>query len=149
MVDIYNFTLKDFKGQAFNLSDYKGKVIIVVNVASKCGLSNSSYGRMKTILDEHKEVVFILCPCKQFMNQEYDHPDEIARYVSEKLAIEKKNIESSASLEVEHVKDIKRVILTEPVEVRGGTIHPLFDFLTRQKGGWLTNSIKWNFSSFL
>ncbi|OQS53898.1 GPX2 [Ecytonucleospora hepatopenaei] len=149
MKNIYDFEMRDYKGKTFSFKQFKGMVIIVVNVASKCGLSNSSYERMKTIYHEHQNVIFVLCPCKQFLNQEHDHPEDIADFVSDKMGIKKENISSSTDIQHQHVKEIKRVILTEPIQVKGEHIHPVYEFLTNEKGGWLTNSIKWNFSSFL
>ena len=61
MSKIYDFDMKDYKGKTFSFKQFEGMVIIVVNVASKCGLSNTSYERMKTIYHEHQNVVLILC----------------------------------------------------------------------------------------
>ncbi|XP_047956200.1 probable glutathione peroxidase 4 [Salvia hispanica] len=69
---IHEFTLKDNKGNDVNLSSYKGKVSLVVNVASKCGFTNSNYTQLTELHLKYKDKGFeiLAFPCNQFLNQE-------------------------------------------------------------------------------
>ncbi|ORD94846.1 hypothetical protein ECANGB1_2784 [Enterospora canceri] len=151
---IYAFRLRDYRNNEFNLGLFRNKVIIIVNVASKCGLSETSYRKIKETLDRHRnQVVFVLCPCKQFLKQEHDDPNEISQFVESKLRGHYEHVEgvaeSNISVEKEVITEKTNVVLTETIHVRGSNIDPLFDFLISKKGGFITNTIKWNFSSFL
>ncbi|GAU31522.1 hypothetical protein TSUD_332980 [Trifolium subterraneum] len=69
---IYEFTVKDAKGKDVNLSSYKGKVLIVVNVASKCGFTNVNYTQLTELYNKYKDkgLEILAFPCNQFLNQE-------------------------------------------------------------------------------
>ena len=152
---LYDFELVDFRGNSFTLDKFRNKVIIIVNVASKCGLSETSYKRMHTILKEHGDkVILLLCPCKQFLNQEFATMDETVKFIQKHLDINNYKNVSNLTVNSDETRSNgpvlpKNVILTEALHVKGSHIDPLFDYLTNEKGGFITKSIKWNFSSFL
>lgn len=155
---VFDFKLKDYRGNEFSLDVFKGKVMIIVNVASKCGLSETSYRKMKEILDVHKnKVVLVLCPCKQFLNQEHDDIADIAKFVQSKLEghysketpLAGEEQDDNIKIGSDTINSDINVVLTEALHVKGSNIDPLFAFMINEKGGWLTNSIKWNFSSFI
>ena len=78
---IYNFNLLDNKGDEVSLSDYKGKVILIVNTASKCGFTDQ-YSGMQSLYDEFKErgLVILALPCNQFGGQEPGSNAEIQSF---------------------------------------------------------------------
>ncbi|KAL6121566.1 hypothetical protein NUSPORA_01491 [Nucleospora cyclopteri] len=140
---LYDFKLKDCFGKKIDLNLYKGKAIIIVNVASKCGLAEKSYNKLRKIKETYpSEVVIILCPCKQFLSQEHDKLDKVIEFVDHKLGT---NIKEQQNLSQEK----QTVILTEVIEVKGSNMHPLYGFLIKEQTGFITNNIKWNFSVFL
>uniref|UniRef100_A0A915C2I9 Glutathione peroxidase n=1 Tax=Parascaris univalens TaxID=6257 RepID=A0A915C2I9_PARUN len=128
---VYQFTVLDADGKEVSLDKYRGKVLLIVNVASHCGLTNSNYHQMKILFDKYRSQGFEIAafPCNQFAGQEPD--DEIL------------------------IKDfIKKTFDFEPdlyakINVNGVDEHPLFTYLKHQQGGTIIDAIKWNFTKFL
>lgn len=127
---VYEYSVKDINGQEVNLSQYKGKVLLIVNVASKCGFT-PQYKGLEELFEEYKgEVVVLGFPCNQFGKQEPGDAEEIKNFCS-------------------LTYDVK-FPLFEKIDVNGSHAHPLYQFLKSEKAGLLgTEAIKWNFTKFL
>ena len=127
---VYEYSAKDINGKEINLSQYKGKVLLIVNEASKCGFT-PQYKGLEEIFEEYKgEVVVLGFPCNQFGAQEAGNAEEIKNFCS-------------------LTYDVK-FPLFEKIDVNGANAHPLYEFLKEAKPGLLgTEGIKWNFTKFL
>ena len=127
---IYDFKVKDINGDEIALSKFAGKVLLIVNVASKCGFT-PQYKGLEEIYEKFKgEVVVLGFPCNQFGHQEPGNADEIKNFCSLNY-------------------DVK-FPLFEKIDVNGANAHPLYGFLKESKPGLLgTEAIKWNFTKFL
>ncbi|VDM76260.1 unnamed protein product [Strongylus vulgaris] len=128
---IYDFTVKDADGKEVSLSKYKGQVVIVVNVASKCGFTNNHYTELKKLQDKYYDQGLRIAafPCNQFGGQE-------------------------PSCEVDIMKFVKETFDYEPdlyakIDVNGANADPFWTFLKTERGGTLIDAIKWNFTKFL
>ncbi|CAH9061444.1 unnamed protein product [Cuscuta epithymum] len=128
---VYDFTVKNAKGEDVELSAYKGKVLLIVNVASQCGLTNSNYGELKTLYEQYKDkgLEILAFPCNQFAGQEPGTDEEILETACTRFKAE--------------------FPIFGKVDVNGKGAAPLYQFLKASKGGFLGNDIKWNFSKFL
>ncbi|XP_010522194.1 PREDICTED: probable glutathione peroxidase 2 [Tarenaya hassleriana] len=128
---VYDFTVKDIGGNDVSLSDYKGKVLLVVNVASKCGLTGSNYKELNVLYDKYKEqgLEILAFPCNQFLGQEPGTNEEIQQTVCTKFKAE--------------------FPIFDKVDVNGKNTAPLYKFLKAEKGGVLIAALKWNFTKFL
>lgn len=129
-MNVYDFSAKLNNGREQKLSAYEGKVLLIVNTASKCGLT-PQYKGLQGLYAKFKKRGFELLafPCDQFGRQEPGTNDEIQSFCEVNYGIE--------------------FPLFAKVEVNGEGAHPLFQFLKSQKGGLLGNGIKWNFTKFL
>jgi glutathione peroxidase len=127
---VFDFSVKDINGQDITLSQYKGKFLLIVNVASKCGFT-PQYSGLEQLSEELKENLVVLgFPCNQFGGQEPGDAEEIKKFCSLNY-------------------DVK-FPLFQKVEVNGTNAAPLYQFLKSQKPGLLgTEAIKWNFTKFL
>ena len=127
---VFDFTVKDINGQDVNLSQYKGKFLLIVNVASKCGFT-PQYKGLEELFEELKDHVVVLgFPCNQFGAQEPGDADEIKNFCS-------------------LTYDVK-FPLFDKIDVNGANAAPLYQFLKSEKPGLLgTEAIKWNFTKFL
>ena len=127
---VYDFTVKNIDGKEVDLSQYKGKFLLIVNVASKCGFT-PQYKGLDELAEELKDQVVVLgFPCNQFGKQEPGNAEEIKNFCS-------------------LTYDVK-FPLFEKIEVNGGNAAPLYQFLKQEKPGFLgTGMIKWNFTKFL
>ncbi|KAJ0528827.1 putative glutathione peroxidase [Helianthus annuus] len=87
---VHDFTVKDSTGKDVNLSIYKGKVLLIVNVASKCGLTNSNYTQLTEIYRKYKDRGFeiLAFPCNQFLQQEPGTIEETVQFVCERFKAE-------------------------------------------------------------
>nr|AGT80153.1 glutathione peroxidase [Ipomoea trifida]GLL48528.1 glutathione peroxidase [Ipomoea trifida] len=128
---VYDFTVKDPKGNDVNLGDYKGKVLLIVNVASECGLTNSNYTELNQIYQSYKDkgLEILAFPCNQFGSQEPGTNEDILQRACTRFKAE--------------------FPIFEKVDVNGSNAAPLYKFLKASKGGLFGDSIKWNFSKFL
>ncbi|KAJ7952323.1 Glutathione peroxidase [Quillaja saponaria] len=127
----YDFTVKDAKGNDVQLNDYKGKVLLIVNVASQCGLTNSNYTELNQVYDKYKShgLEILAFPCNQFGAQEPGSNEEIVEFACTRFKAE--------------------FPIFDKVDVNGDKAAPLYKFLKSSKGGLFGDSIKWNFSKFL
>lgn len=129
-MNIYDFIVKDAKGNDVNLSEYKGKVLLVVNTAIKCGLA-PQYKELQEIYLKYKDKGFEILdfPCNQFANQSPGSDEEISKYCTGRLGITFK--------------------LFSKIDVNGENASPLYKWLKQQKSGIGGDKIKWNFTKFL
>ncbi|AVP96636.1 glutathione peroxidase [Ahniella affigens] len=128
---LYDITATDIDGQEHQLSEFKGKAMLVVNVASKCGFT-PQYKGLEDMYRRHKEegLVVLGFPCDQFGHQEPGDADEIKNFCS-------------------LTYDVSFPMFSK-VEVNGDQAHPLYQHLKKEAKGVLgTESIKWNFTKFL
>jgi glutathione peroxidase len=131
MATAYDFSARDIQGQEKSLDDYRGKVLLVVNVASKCGFT-PQYAGLEKLWRQYRErgLVVLGFPCDQFGHQEPGDEAEIQNFCS-------------LTYDVDFPMFAK-------VEVNGGGAHPLWKWLKDEKGGLLgIGAIKWNFTKFL
>ncbi|KAJ8526914.1 hypothetical protein K7X08_029391 [Anisodus acutangulus] len=128
---VYDFTVKDAKGNDVDLSIYKGKALIIVNVASQCGLTNSNYTDMTELYRKYKDqgLEILAFPCNQFGGQEPGSIEDIQQMVCTRFKAE--------------------YPIFDKVDVNGDNAAPLYKFLKSSKGGFFGDGIKWNFSKFL
>ena len=128
-------TLSDFSAAAIDgtdtdLSQYDGKVVLVVNTASQCGFTGQ-YKGLQQLQDTYADqgLVVLGFPCDQFGNQEPGSEAEISDFCEKNFGV--------------------TFPLFSKVDVNGDDAHPLFDWLKDSKGGLLGSKIKWNFTKFL
>ena len=128
---IHEFTVKDARGNDVDLSQYQGKVLLIVNVASQCGLTNSNYTELAQLYEKYKEqgLEILAFPCNQFGSQEPGTNEEIQQFVCTRFKAE--------------------YPIFDKVEVNGSNANPIYKFLKSNKGGLFGDSIKWNFTKFL
>ncbi|CAO2819895.1 unnamed protein product [Amaranthus hypochondriacus] len=128
---IHDFVVKDARGNDVDLSIYKGKGLLIVNVASQCGLSNSNYTEMAQLYEKYKDkgLEILAFPCNQFGNQEPGSNEEIMEFACTRFKAE--------------------YPIFDKVEVNGSNAAPIYKFLKSSKGGLLGDGIKWNFTKFL
>ena len=127
---IYDFSINTCTGDSKALEDYRGKVLLIVNTASKCGFT-PQYEGLQALHDKYQEqgLVTIAMPCNQFGAQEPGSDATIQEFW--------------------HVNYGLRFPVMAKVDVNGSDQHPLYRYLTKQAGGLITDSIKWNFTKFL
>lgn len=127
---IYDFSATLNNGKDKKLSAYKGKVLLIVNTASRCG-NTPQYAGLQELYDKYKDRGFeiLAFPCNQFGHQEPGSDDEIKSFCETRFGVE--------------------FPLFSKIEVNGDDAHPLYKFLKSEKGGLLGDSIKWNFTKFL
>lgn len=126
----YDFEVKDIDGKAVKLEAYKGKVVLVVNLASACGFT-PQYTELEELYKKFGKQGLVVAgfPCNQFGKQEPGPNSEIKKFAKTKYNV--------------------TFPLFSKVDVNGPEADPVFDYLKSQKGGLLNNDIKWNFSKFL
>jgi len=127
----YDFSAKSITGEEVPISSYKGKVVLVVNVASECGFTPQYKGLEKLYKTYHKQGFEILgFPSNQFGGQEPGTHKEIQTFCKVKFGV--------------------TFPLFEKIDVNGEHTHPLYTFLKSEATGFLgSESIKWNFTKFL
>lgn len=129
-MSFYDFKINKPNGQKLDLINYKGKLILIVNTATKCGLSPQFKG-LEELHQKYKDkgLVVLGFPCAQFLNQEPESNDTVEK-----------------ACEINYGVTFQ---LTEKIDVNGTNTHPIFKFLKKEKGGFLGSRIKWNFTKFL
>jgi len=127
---MYDFSAKIITGQEVQLSKFKGKVCLVVNVASAWGLTDQNYKELVTVYNQYKSRGFevLAFPCNQFGGQEPGTDAEIKSFAQKYGA---------------------KFPLFSKIEVNGNGTHPLYKFLKDSQKEFLGNDIKWNFAKFL
>ncbi len=130
MTQVYDFSLNSLHGEPINFSSFKGKVILLVNTASKCGFT-PQYEDLEAIHTRYKDegLVVIGVPCNQFGHQEPGDAQSIAEGCLSDYGVD--------------------FLITEKLDVNGAKRHPLFSYLCDALPGVLSNNIKWNFTKFL
>lgn len=128
---IYDITVKDIRGDDIKLSEYAGKVLLIVNVASKCGLTSSNYKELNVLYEKYKEkgLEILAFPCNQFAGQEPGSNEDIQETVCSRFKAE--------------------FPIFYKIDVNGKDAAPVYKYLKSQKGGFLGDGIKWNFTKFL
>ncbi len=126
----YELEAKKLNGGLVSMEEYRGKTIIVVNTASKCGLTPQYEGLEKLYQDYKDQGLIILgFPCNQFGNQEAGNSDEIQEFCQINYGVS--------------------FPMFEKIEVNGENTHPIFKYLKSKLGGLLGSKIKWNFTKFV
>jgi len=129
--NIYQFSAKDHAGETIELSNYKNKVMLIVNTASDCGFTKQYVG-LQNLYQKHQAqgLEVLAFPCNQFKQQEKGSNEEIKQFCDLRFNI--------------------KFPLFGKVDVNGDNTHPLFSFLKTQAPGILgSKGIKWNFTKFL
>ncbi|CAI0476305.1 unnamed protein product [Linum tenue] len=129
---VYDFTVKDAKGNDVSLSFYKGKVVLIVNVASKCvyeNLDDTSVTHCSRSWEESAGLEVLAFPCNQFGDEEPGNNEEIADFVCTRFKSE--------------------FPIFDKIEVNGEDASPLYKFLKTGKWGIFGDDIQWNFGKFL
>ncbi|WP_299224387.1 glutathione peroxidase [uncultured Psychroserpens sp.] len=127
---IYNIEINTIDGKPLNFSDFKGKYMLIVNVASKCGFT-SQYKALQDLYNTHKEKLIVIgVPCNQFGNQEPGDAETITSFCKINYGV--------------------TFPITEKVDVKGTNQHPLYAWLTQKlKNGVKNSKVKWNFQKYI
>lgn len=127
---IYDFKVNDNLGKKISLENYKGKTLIIVNTASKCGLT-PQFEDLEFLYKKYKNENFEILgfPCNQFAKQELNSNDEIQEFCQLNYGVTFK--------------------VFDKINVNGKNAHPLYKYLKKEKSGIFGGSIKWNFTKFL
>ena len=128
---IFDFEVVDINGKKVSLNTYKGKVLVFVNVASKCGLT-PQYKELEALYQKYRDrgLVILGFPCNQFGAQEPGSEAEIAQFCSLEYAV--------------------TFPMFSKIDVNGANVAPLYAYLKSNAKGILgTEAIKWNFTKFL
>ena len=128
---IYDFIMNDIDGNPIALKNYKGKVVMIINVASKCGFTKQ-YKGLQAIYSKFKNEGFVILgfPANNFLRQEPGSNSEIKEFCSLKYGVE--------------------FPMFSKISVKGKKIHPLYKFLTgKETNPGFPGKIKWNFEKFI
>ncbi len=130
MTNVHDFQATTIDGEAKSLADYRGRVMLITNVASKCGVT-PQYAGLEKLYETYEDrgLVVLGFPCDQFGHQEPGDEAEIANFCS-------------------LTYDVKFPMFSK-IDVNGSGAHPLYQWLKSQKAGLLGGRIKWNFTKFL
>ena len=130
MASVYDFTMKDVHGKDVSLSEFKGKVLLIVNTATGCGFT-PQYEGLQKLYDTYKDkgLEILDFPCNQFAHQAPGTDAEIVSFCKMKYNVSFKQFSK--------------------IEVNGKNQAPLYEYLKSQKGGVMGSRIKWNFTKFL
>ena len=128
--NFYQFSAKSLQGKEISMAEYKGKVILVVNTASKCGLT-PQYEGLETLFEKYKGkgLVILGFPCNQFGNQEPGTEKEISEGCLVNYGVS--------------------FPMFSKIEVNGENAHPIYKYLKGKLHGFFGKNIKWNFAKFL
>lgn len=126
----YDFKAKKMNGQEVSMKEYEGKVVLVVNTASKCGFTPQFEG-LEELYKEYKDkgVEILGFPCNQFANQDKGSNEEINQFCKLNYGV--------------------TFTMFQKIDVNGEDAHPLYKFLRKEAKGLLNDKIKWNFTKFL
>jgi glutathione peroxidase len=131
IMSLYDIPVRTITGEESTLEPYRGRVVLVVNVASKCGFT-PQYEGLETLYRKHKDAGLVVLgfPCNQFLWEEPGDETAIRSFCSTKYAV--------------------TFPMFAKVDVNGPTTHPLYQYLKSRKRGLLgTRAVKWNFTKFL
>lgn len=129
-MSVYEFTVKNASGEDVSMSDFAGKVLLIVNTASRCGFT-PQYEGLEALQQQYSEQGFTVIgfPCNQFGNQEPGSNEEIQEFCS---------LTYKTTFPV-----------MGKIDVNGRSADPLYKYMKKQKSGVMGSTIKWNFSKFL
>ncbi len=129
-MSFYDYSAVKITGGKISMEEYRDKVVLVVNTASRCGFT-PQYKGLQSLYDEYKDKGFEILgfPCNQFAHQEPKSNAEISNFCSINYGV--------------------TFTIFEKIEVNGDKTHPLYQFLKNEKTGILGSRIKWNFTKFL
>ncbi|SFZ91368.1 glutathione peroxidase [Flaviramulus basaltis] len=127
---IYDISINALNGKPINLADFKGKHLLFVNVASKCGFT-SQYKELQELHETYKDKLQIIgLPCNQFGGQEPGDAKAIESFCEVNYGV--------------------TFLITEKIDVKGKNQHPLYTWLTQKvNNGKIDSSVKWNFQKYL
>ncbi|MCC6370759.1 MAG: glutathione peroxidase [Bacteroidia bacterium] len=128
---IYSFTANNIGGQPVSFESFKGKKLLLVNTASKCGLT-PQYEQLEELYKEYKDkgLVIIGFPSNDFAHQEPGNNKDIAEFCVRNYGVS--------------------FLMMEKISVKGDSIHPIYEWLTSKKlNGVLNSQVKWNFQKYL
>lgn len=129
-MSIYDYVVKDKEGKEVSLSNYRGKVLLIVNTATGCGFTPQFEG-LQDLYEKYQDKGFEILdfPCNQFGNQAPGSDEEITDFCNSRYGI--------------------TFTQFAKIEVNGAGEDPLYTYLKSQKGGVMGSKIKWNFTKFL
>jgi len=130
-MSIYDFEVKTISGETITMDTFKNKLLLIVNVASKCGFTNQ-YEGLEALYQKYKDKGFVILgfPCNQFLAQEPLSEDEIKSFCSINYGV--------------------TFPMFAKIDVNGENAHPLYKYLKEAQKGLLgSEAIKWNFTKFL
>jgi len=129
-MSFYDLTVNAIDGKAMNMADYKGKYVLCVNVASKCGYT-PQYEDLENLYAQYQgKLVIIGFPCNQFLGQEPGTSEEIVTFCQKNYGV--------------------TFPLTEKIDVKGKNQHGIYQWLTQKSlNGVADGNVKWNFHKFL
>lgn len=129
-MSVYAFSARTIAGEEKSLSDYDGRVLLIVNTASRCGFT-PQYRELQQLYEAYRNrgLEILAFPCNQFANQEPGSEEEIQKFCEANYNV--------------------TFPLFSKVKVKGPDAHPLFKYLTEKSPGVLGKEIKWNFTKFL
>ncbi|MCL6217880.1 glutathione peroxidase [Zunongwangia pacifica] len=128
---IYQFKVENINGETFDLNSLKGKKVMIVNTASKCGFT-PQYAELQRIYEQYKDQGFVIIgfPSNDFGNQEPGSNEEISEFCQQNYGVE--------------------FPMMAKIKVKGEEKHPLYQFLTEQsQNGFKDSEVKWNFQKYL
>ncbi|WP_275444691.1 glutathione peroxidase [Paenibacillus sp. ACRRX] len=130
MSTIYDIQVNKPNGEVQSMNDYNGKVLLIVNTASKCGFT-PQFTELQALYEQYQDqgLVVLGFPCDQFNNQEFDNMEETMEFCQLNFGV--------------------NFPMYGKVDVKGEQASPLFTHLTQAKKGLLGSDIKWNFTKFL
>lgn len=130
MGNLYDIQINSLQGKPINFGDFKGKHILFVNVASKCGFT-PQYKDLEKLYQEYQDDLMVIgVPCNQFGNQEPGSSDEIQEFCQVNYGVS--------------------FLITEKVDVKGSNQHPLYAWLTKKENnGKKSSTVRWNFQKYL
>ena len=129
--DIYQYTVNNIDGKPVELSKYKGKVLLIVNTASKCGLT-PQYKDLQNTYEKYKDKGFVILgfPANNFLGQEPGTNDQIKEFCTKKFSV--------------------TFPIFSKISVKGKDIDPLYEFLTsKDNNGKVDAPVSWNFQKFI
>ena len=129
-MSIYDIEVKDIDGKSVMLSKYEKRVMLIVNVASKCGYTGQ-YEGLQTLHEKYAQdgLSILGFPCNQFLSQEPGTEEDIKNFCVSSFGVE--------------------FDMFSKIDVNGENTHPLYVYLKENAGGFLTDGVKWNFTKFL
>jgi len=129
-MSLYDIKVKDMNNNEVSLSEYKGKVLLIVNTATKCGYT-PQYDDLQNLYEKYRAQGFEILdfPCNQFGSQAPGTEEEIHQFCMTKYHIDFKQFAK--------------------IDVNGANESPLYSYLKSQKSGLMNSKIKWNFTKFL